>query len=102
MRLALVFLLAAGACGASTHYRHDLGGHDQACEHVDPTGSKDRCTFDSDCGICHDGTDCGTVMSSETITARGSACQQRDSAQCELASARCCGGVCVVSGLPPD
>jgi hypothetical protein len=103
MKVAFVVLLAVGGCRTGAPYPHDLGHHNQACDHIDSSQrSTDRCTFDSDCGICHDGTDCGTIMSADKITARGSACQQLDAAQCELASARCCGGVCVVAGWGPD
>ena len=102
---ALLLLVVAVACASTTRstWRHDLGRHDEACRHVDSTRtSRDACTFDSDCAICHDGTDCGTVASTDHVEALGSACQKADAAQCELASARCCGGVCVVSGYGPD
>jgi hypothetical protein len=102
MRVLLLLAIIVG-CASTTH--RDFRHHDDACkrENVDSTrSSHDACTFDSDCAFCHDGTDCGTVTTAANVQARGAACQKPDAAQCELASARCCGGVCVVSGWAAD
>ena len=99
--LVLLAIVIGCASTARSSWHHDLRDHDAACQHVDSSrSSHDACTFDSDCAICHDGTDCGTVTTA--ARAETPACRKADAAQCELASARCCGGVCVVSGYAPD
>lgn len=70
--------------------------HDQACEtHAPPTSY--QCRFDTECVICHDGSDCGEVMSYDEARRRGAACQREDAAECEYAAPRCCEGRCVLS-----
>ncbi|MCA9564110.1 MAG: hypothetical protein KC561_11510 [Myxococcales bacterium] len=54
------------------------------------------CEFDSDCAICHDGSPCGTLTSRVELIERGEACRQPDSAECEYARERCCGGHCAI------
>ena len=98
---ALVVLLASACAGAGA--RRNLSNHHEACEpryHEAP--SDYACEYDTDCGFCHDGSDCGTVMSVQEIDRRGAACRQRDHAQCELSTARCCNGRCVTAGYAGD
>jgi len=77
----------------------DEAGHEAACRPENRAqGSEFACSFDSDCGVCHDGSDCGVPMSLAEIESRGEACAREDAADCEPTTPRCCGGRCVVSG----
>jgi len=58
------------------------------------TGDGTQCSADTDCAICHDGSACGTVMTRQEMLSRGEACEMEDSAECEYARVRCCGGIC--------
>jgi hypothetical protein len=103
-RAARVVAFALAACGAAPaagHDSRDLSRHDQACrdENHEPPSAY-ACAHDTDCTVCHDGTDCGTVMSVTEAERRGDACRARDAAECEVSSPRCCGGRCVISGFP--
>jgi hypothetical protein len=55
------------------------------------------CTRDAECGLCHDGSDCGTVEGSDEIGRRRDACRRADAAACECASVHCCSGHCVLT-----
>jgi hypothetical protein len=95
VRALLVFALVATGCAGARHQR--------ACEASQhEPASAYRCESDRDCGICHDGSDCGTVMSTTEIASRGAACTQTDRAMCELATPHCCGGRCVLAIAGPD
>ncbi|MBU1240908.1 hypothetical protein KKF84_07170 [Myxococcota bacterium] len=61
-----------------------------------------RCTRDSQCGVCHDGSSCGTVMLLSAILKRGAACEKKDSAACELFGVHCCGGKCINTAMSGD
>ena len=56
------------------------------------------CETNSDCGICHDGSDCGRAANREEIERLGGECCQPDAAECEYAVVRCCAGHCQVTG----
>lgn len=56
------------------------------------------CETNSDCGICHDGSDCGRPANREEIERLGGQCCQQDAAQCEYAVVRCCAGHCRITG----
>lgn len=99
--VGLIFGLVGCAGGASGG--RDVSGQSEACSPpYRGAASTFRCEDDDDCGFCHDGSACGTVMSTAEITHRGAACQQADTAECELATARCCDGLCTTSGYALD
>lgn len=56
------------------------------------------CETNSDCGICHDGSNCGRPANREEIERLGGECCQQDAAQCEYAVVRCCAGHCRITG----
>ena len=74
--------------------------HDNACgavplrEQVLPSSPGSQCRYDSDCAICHDGSNCGSVITRDLLIERGADCQLPDAAECESYRARCCGGRC--------
>jgi len=70
--------------------------HDQVCGHTAHRPSDHECSEDSDCRICHDGSNCGTPVNLEELRRRGAGCQQEDAAECEYAAVRCCEGRCRV------
>lgn len=72
--------------------------HDRACTMTEPP-SRFLCDFDSDCAICHDGSNCGVIVNVAELQRRGNACRQEDAAECEMAAPRCCDGRCVVAGF---
>jgi len=77
----------------------DRPGHGAACRPENRARSSDfACSFDSDCGVCHDGSDCGVPMSLAEIDTRGEECAREDAAECEPMTPRCCEDRCVVSG----
>ena len=59
--------------------------------------SRFDCEWDSDCMICHDGSNCGVVVNREEHAKRGAKCDKEDAAECESSRARCCGGKCTVA-----
>ena len=78
---------------------HHNPGHEEACQSYSSRGATFTCEYDSECGICHDGSPCGTPMTATEIAARDGFCQESDSAQCEPFAARCCGGRCVFASF---
>ena len=103
LRLALAVLTGGCCASASTHTNnatppHSCSAHDDACEHAErPAGAGNACTVDSDCALCHDGSNCGTVVTAKEYARRGSDCAKPDAAQCECASVHCCTGQCVTA-----
>jgi hypothetical protein len=74
-------------------------GHEEACKPENRgQGSGFACSYDSECAVCHDGSDCGVPMSLIEIEARGEACEKQDAADCEPTTPRCCNGRCVIAG----
>lgn len=67
---------------------------DQTCAESGEPHSAFECTEDTDCRVCHDGSDCGTPVNLEELRRRGPACQQQDAAECEYSAVRCCEGRC--------
>ena len=61
------------------------------------SGPGPTCSSNTDCGICHDGSNCGRVANREEIERLGAACRHRDAAECEYALSRCCDGVCRIT-----
>lgn len=77
---------------------HDEPGHDRACEDCEPPTIY-ACQYDSDCAVCHDGSNCGTVMSTDEVERRGADCNREDAAECEFSAPRCCRGLCARCGF---
>lgn len=74
--------------GENAPYQED------ACQSTErPTSYS--CQFDSDCDVCHDGSDCGTIQHLDRVLLEGVDCQIPDSAECEMSAPRCCEGRCV-------
>lgn len=68
-----------------------------ACEDTAHTPGPE-CNVNSDCGICHNGSQCGHVANRSEIETRGAECRQEDSAECHSFRVRCCSGHCVRTG----
>lgn len=93
------------ACGSDTSARRTQLGlaeppprSGSVCDdgqHEPP--SAHACSSDDDCTVCHDGSNCGTVVNLDEYERRGDACRLADAAECEYAVPRCCGGRCVIS-----
>jgi hypothetical protein len=90
--VALVLTLLAAAC-ATDHER----GHRVACAHAASDRGMPACTRDADCGLCHDGSACGTVRRSDEIAQLGDACRRPDAALCECGTVHCCDQRCVLT-----
>lgn len=76
--------------------------HEKACKdskNVEKIPENLRCTYDSECGVCHDGSSCGTVMRVDAIKKSGDQCKLKDAAECELFGVHCCQGRCVTTAL---
>ncbi len=69
-------------------------GHEEACRDSKESAEQE-CQWDSQCGVCHDGSPCGTAMTKDELTRRGADCRNPDSADCEYSAPRCCKGRCV-------
>jgi hypothetical protein len=79
---------------------YDFKTHGSACKGVPAATSVKpvvMCKKDSECGVCHDGSRCGTVMRRDEIMKLGKTCEKGDSAKCELFGVHCCGGKCLVT-----
>ena len=70
--------------------------HERVCAGTGERPSPYECTQDSDCRICHDGSNCGTPVNLDEYRRRGVACQREDLAECEYMAVRCCAGYCRV------
>jgi hypothetical protein len=62
-----------------------------------PSSLGPTCAVNSDCGICHDGSNCGRAANREEIERLGAQCRIPDAAECEYAVVRCCHGRCRVT-----
>jgi hypothetical protein len=85
--------------GTSPTTGGDRPGHAAACrpEHRGQA-SDSACASDADCGVCHDGSDCGVPLSRAEIETLGAGCARDDAADCEPTTPRCCEGRCVTAG----
>lgn len=70
--------------------------HIDVCAHTAEPASNDACDADSDCRICHDGSECGIPANLGTMRRRGEECAREDAAECEYHAVRCCDGHCRV------
>ena len=70
----------------------NFAGHDAVCPTRLRRGTE--CEFDTDCATCHDGSDCGTVTTRQSVIDGGETCRLPDAAECESYRERCCNGHC--------
>lgn len=81
---------------------YDFVTHAAACEEAEasePIPAHLQCARDSECGVCHDGSSCGTIMRYDEILRRGDECKKADSDACELFGVHCCAGRCVTTAV---
>ncbi len=87
---------------ATTLGAYDFTTHAAACRDARAPATVPanvRCSRDSECGVCHDGSACGTILRTDEILRRSAACQKKDSAECELMGVHCCNGRCVETAV---
>ena len=70
----------------------NFAGHDAVCPTRLRRGTE--CEFDTDCATCHDGSDCGTITTRQSVIDGGETCRLPDAAECESYRERCCNGRC--------
>ena len=85
---------------ASAPAGKNLEGHDDACSYPNAGApSSFVCEFDTDCAICHDGSNCGVIVNRAELVRRGKECERPDAAECEYSAPRCCKGRCTICGF---